>query len=507
MRRRGYTPNDTRDVIRLLSVRYAGSARGRNRILLATVILCIAALTMVFGITRGKIRAEELNTIRTAGTAASGVVEDGNASQYASLKAAGYISQAGRCVTVGPSESEGPVCSIRWADADAWEKLLRPAYTEIHGNYPEQEQEIMLSVRALKALGITDPEAGMEIPLRVSYSLFQSSEETFLLSGWFTDCGSEAAPGYVSEKKLSVWGIRPEEEADLIFRQADRLDWQETETRLYEDLQMKDQGQKITVSDTAAHQAVSGMMGGYGMAVLGAVIVLCGIFFLCHNVLQISMAGDIRQLGLLNTIGATQKQLSRIYYSQIRRILIPGTAAGAALSAVLLAGVIPAALGGEYLEKTGGAEGLHIFHPGILLLSILFTDGIVLAASAGVIRKTVKMSCRESVGYTDASVQGSVRKRRGKDPVFIKKKRSPAGEMRYLARRNIAGHGKKKYCRSQEEVPPDRALPFSRSGNISLGGCGHFGERLCLCDRAAPGLPDRRAVQCLGARKRIRRRI
>ena len=95
MRRRGYTPNDTRDVIRLLSVRYAGSARGRNRILLVTVILCIAALTMVFGITRGKIRAEELNTIRTAGTAASGVVEDVNASQYASLKAAGYISQAG----------------------------------------------------------------------------------------------------------------------------------------------------------------------------------------------------------------------------------------------------------------------------------------------------------------------------------------------------------------------------------------------------------------------------
>ena len=269
MRRRGYTPNDTRDVIRLLSLRYAGTARGRNRILLVTVILCIAALTMVFGITRGKIRAEELNTIRTAGTAASGVVEDGNASQYASLKAAGYISQAGRCVTVGPSESEGPVCSIRWADTDAWEKLLRPAYTEIRGNYPEQEQEIMLSVRALKALGITDPEVGMEIPLRVSYSLFQSSEETFLLSGWFTDCGSEAAPGYVSEKKLSGWGIRPEEEADLIFRQADRLDWQETETRLYEDLQMRDQGQKITVSDTAAHQAVSGMMGGYGMAVLG----------------------------------------------------------------------------------------------------------------------------------------------------------------------------------------------------------------------------------------------
>ena len=83
MRRREFTPNDTRDVIRLLSLRYAGTARGRNRILLATVILCIVALTMVFGITRGKIRAEELNAIRTAGTAASGVVEDGNASHEA----------------------------------------------------------------------------------------------------------------------------------------------------------------------------------------------------------------------------------------------------------------------------------------------------------------------------------------------------------------------------------------------------------------------------------------
>lgn len=443
MRRRDFTPNDTRGVIRLLSHRYAGTARGRNRILLGTVILCIVTLTMVFGITRGKIRAEELNAIRTAGTAASGVVEDGNASQYAALKAAGYIRQAGRCVTVGPAETKETVCSIRWADADAWEKLLCPAYTEIHGNYPEQKQEIMLSGHALKTLGITDPEEGMEIVLRVYYGLFQNSEEIFRLSGWFTDHGGETVPGYVSEKKLSDWGIRPGEEADLIFRQADRLDWQETEARLYEDLQMSDPGQKITVSDTAAHQAVSGMTGGYGMAALGTVIVLCGIFFLCHNVLQISMAGDIRQLGLLHTIGATQKQLSKVYYSQIRRILIPGSVAGVALSAVLLAGIIPLVLGGEYLEKTGGTEGLHIFHPGILLLAILFTDGIILAASAGVIRRTVGMSCRESVGYTDASVRNSSRKRREKDPVFIKKKRSPAGEMRYLAGRNISGHRKR----------------------------------------------------------------
>ena len=451
MKRRNYTPNDNQNVIRLLAVSFARSAKGRNHILFVTVVLSIITLTMVFGISQGKIRSEELSIIRKNGTAASGVVEDGTASQYASLKSLDYIKQTGRCVTIGTAEAAGedpgaegetaPVCTVRWADRDAWKDLLRPAYTKLQGSYPEKESEIMLSEKALKTLGITDPKEGMEISLHISIGLFQSTDETFLLSGWFTDHSNGAALGYISEEKLDDWGIRPDEEADLIFRQSDQLGWQKTEERLYEDLQTKDQNQKITVTDTAGYQAVAGITGGYGMAALGAVIVLCGAFFLCHNVLQISMAGDIRKLGLLNTIGATQKQLSKIYYSQIRRILVPGTAAGAALSVILLAGIIPAILGSQYLYETGGAEGLRLFHPAILLLSVLFTDGILLAASAGVITRTVKMSCVESTGYTETL--GKKRFHKERKPVFTKRKRTSAGEMRYLAWRNISGHKKR----------------------------------------------------------------
>ena len=460
MKRRNYTPNDNQNVIRMLAVSFARSAKGRNRILFLTVVLSIITLTMVFGISRGKIRSEELSIIRENGTAASGVVENGTASQYAALKSLNYINQTGRCFTVGVAETaekssgaegaekdsgaEGEkvtVCTIRWADPDAWKDLLCPAYTEIQGSYPEKESEIMLSEKALKVLGITNPQEGMEIPLHVSIGIFQSSEETFFLSGWFTDYSNEAAPGYISEEKLDAWGIHPDDEADLVFRQLDRLGWQETEERLYEDLSMKDQSQKITVTDTAGYQAVAGVTGGYGMAFLGAVVTLCGVFFLCHNVLQISMAGDIRKLGLLNTIGATQRQLSKVYYSQIRRILVSGTAAGAVLSAFLLAGVIPAILSSQYFGETGGAEGLRLFEPAILLLSVLFTDGILLAASAGVIVRTVRMSCVESTGYT--GTLGKKRSHKERKPVFTKRKRTSAGEMRYLAWRNISGHRKR----------------------------------------------------------------
>ncbi len=460
MKRRNYTPNDNQNVIRMLAVSFARSAKGRNRILFLTVVLSIITLTMVFGISRGKIRSEELSIIRENGTAASGVVENGTASQYAALKSLNYINQTGRCFTVGVAETaekssgaegaekdsgaEGEkvtVCTIRWADPDAWKDLLCPAYTEIQGSYPEKESEIMLSEKALKVLGITNPQEGMEIPLHVSIGIFQSSEETFFLSGWFTDYSNEAAPGYISEEKLDAWGIHPDDEADLVFRQLDRLGWQETEERLYEDLSMKDQSQKITVTDTAGYQAVAGVTGGYGMAFLGAVVTLCGVFFLCHNVLQISMAGDIRKLGLLNTIGATQRQLSKVYYSQIRRILVSGTAAGAVLSAFLLAGVIPAILSSQYFGETGGAEGLRLFEPAILLLSVLFTDGILLAASAGVIVRTVRMSCVESTGYT--GTLGKKRSHKERKPVSTKRKRTSAGEMRYLAWRNISGHRKR----------------------------------------------------------------
>ena len=105
MKRRNYTPNDNQNVIRMLAVSFAGSAKGRNRILFLTVVLSIITLTMVFGISRGKIRSEELSIIRENGTAASGVVKNGTASQYAALKSQNYIKQTGRCFTVGVAEA------------------------------------------------------------------------------------------------------------------------------------------------------------------------------------------------------------------------------------------------------------------------------------------------------------------------------------------------------------------------------------------------------------------
>lgn len=440
MRKGKYTPNDNSSVIRMLSIRYGTYSRGRNRILLGAVIVSIVTMTVVFGICFGRIEAEFVRAARAAGTAASGQIREADRAQYAAVRSLSYIKEAGRSVSVGqalpagiseespagPSEDmqaegtagkektggEEPVCSVRWLDHSAWEEMAVPAYTDICGAYPEKEQEIMLSLRSLRALGIDEPEQGMQISLEVSVGLFRTETETFELCGWFTEYADDARgtpPGYISQEKLESWGFDADAEADILFRQADGLDWGETEERLYQDVQMKDSSQRITVSNTYAYDAVNELTGGYGMAVAGALVIFCGIFFLIHNVMQISMAGDVRQMGLLNVIGTTERQLRKIYYGQLRRVLIPGVLIGAALSVLILLVILPKVLGSQYLSRYGGLDGLRIFRPGILAASVVFAVLFVFAASAGVIRRTARASCVETMHYT--GLEGKKRRR------------------------------------------------------------------------------------------------
>ena len=472
MRERKFTPNDNGSVIRMLSAKYARCNRGRNRILLGAVVLCIVTLTMVFGISYGRIRAEYIRSARKAGTAASGMIAGADSAQYAQVRSLSYISRAGRSVTGGeaektaegetadggdvPSETgESPsgnrasgepetVCAVRWMDGDAWEEMAVPAYTDIQGSYPEQEQEIMLSLRSLETLGIDRPEQGMQIDLKVIIGLFRTETETFRLSGWFTDHSEDTedvSPGYISRAKLEDWGFNVDTEADILFRQSDGMDWRETEERMYADVPMKDSAQKITVSDTYAYEAVNEMMGGYGMAAFGALVILSGMFFLIHNVMQISMAGDVRQMGLLHVIGTTEKQIRRIYYGQLFRVLLPGVISGAVLSAGLLLFLLPGILGAQYLSRYGGAEGLQIFRPGILAMAALFAALLLFVSSAGVIRRAARESCAETMHYTGLEKKrrkGKEKVREKKAPARVYRRRSAGMEILFMAWQNLA---------------------------------------------------------------------
>ena len=53
-------PNNNKDIIRFLAKNFAGTKKVRNAILFCSVVIGIVAITMVFGISFGKIQAEEI---------------------------------------------------------------------------------------------------------------------------------------------------------------------------------------------------------------------------------------------------------------------------------------------------------------------------------------------------------------------------------------------------------------------------------------------------------------
>ena len=429
-------PNNNKDIIRFLAKNFAGTKKIRNTILFCSVVIGIVAITMVFGISFGKIQAEEIRLTRENGTASSGRIEDGTEEQYAKLKQLDYIKQVGKSIFVGEatevSENNAKtICDIVWADSESWNNFWRPAYTNVIGSYPQKKDEILLSERALKKLGISEPEQGMEINLDVYKGVFEHSKETFKLCGWYTDSGNELATGYISHDKINELNLE-KGSYTLLFSQSNHLSRSKIEEKLYQTLPMKSAEQKIYVSDTAQYTAVSKLSGGYELVILGTLGILCGIYFLVRNVLWISMSEDIQNLGLLHTIGATERQITKIYRKQMRSLMLKGSVLGSLLSVVILVLMIPEILGVHFYQEMGGNTILSFFRPWILLLSVVFVNGILWMASEEIIRKITKLSCIESATY-----DGNMGDRKEKHPGKLVLKRSEAGEMFYIAWENI----------------------------------------------------------------------
>lgn len=432
-------PNNNEDIIRFLAKNFAGTKKVRNTILFCSVVIGIVAITMVFGISCGKIQAEEIRLTRENGTASSGRIEDGTEEQYAKLKQLDYIKQVGKSIFVGEAtdvseNNEKTICDVVWADSESWNNFLKPAYTNIIGSYPQKKDEILLSKRALKKLGISEPEQGMEINLDVYKGLFEHSKEKFKLCGWYTDSGNKLAIGYISHDKINELNLE-KGPYTLLFSQSNHLSRSKTEEKLYQALPMKSADQKICVSDTAQYTAVSKFAGGYEMVILGTLGILCGIYFLVRNVLWISMSEDIQNLGLLHTIGATERQITKIYRKQMRLLMLKGSVLGSLISALILVLLIPELLGFHFYQEMGGNTILSFFRPRILLLSVVFVNGILWIASEGVIRKITKLSCIESAAYNENTVA-----RKTKHSGKIVHRRSETEEMFYIAWGNITRH-------------------------------------------------------------------
>ena len=240
---------------------------------------------------------------------------------------------------------------LYWLDKICWEKQTVPALESTTGNYPENENEIMLGSNTLKAMGIQDPEIGMRIPVTY-FTLEEGSDEKrlekeFTLSGWYTDY-TRATRGYVSKAFFEETGVKQTDftQGSLKISLKNPLYSEKDITKMQEEIVL-DRNQYLSADyETILHF----FMMAAGLTVLLLMIFISGYLFI-YNTMYISISKDIRYYGQLKTVGMTSVQLKRMIYQQAVWNAMAGIPFGLLLAAAVAKIVIP--------------RLLHIVNPGI----------------------------------------------------------------------------------------------------------------------------------------------
>ena len=324
-----------------------------------------------------------MEQIRFAGTVAHAAVGHPTVSQIERLRSLDYVKAVGTGNSVGYVENTPEMgnmsLTLHYFDPIEWETLRAPACVDVEGSYPEQENEIMVSRAVLEQMGIDHPAAGMEIPLVYytdSEKKGERTEETFLLSGWFTSYAfvrsADAADVILVSRELSQKcgkTVERDGSASLLFTDESRVS--EYCEALQSDLDLSGD-QPVAAVQLYATDAGQESAALLSLGAVTVFLIFTG-YLLIYNILYLSVSHDVRFYGLLKTLGATPGQMKRIVKGQIWRLCLIGIPLGVILSLLLSFGVVPFFISALGAVSAGGAvvSFSPIIYAGAVFLPLL----------------------------------------------------------------------------------------------------------------------------------------
>ncbi len=363
---------------KLLRKAYKNSNRKRGLVLALTSGMLVLLGMLLLGFIQGKIRADQLRYQRENGSVVDTYVENGTEKTAEILKNFQMVRQIGLEKICGKLMDNGIVyCECSVMEEQDWEKLKAAAYTDIYGAYPEEANEIMLSQKTLEFLEIHQPEIGMELSLEFHWnSVFivkGTGRQNFILSGYYTDYRKDASnfsTAYLSKKKLEQADLT-EFPCRILLDMKDSLrSGEQTEMLLRESIALGEDEYFVS-EDSAFYKSVRGIAGSFGIgAFLLILLVLCAVL-LIYQLIRISFLRDVRQYGIMRTIGVTVKQIRRVVYRQVLWDIFKGTILGGVLSCLIIGCVFPAMMTKMYMGEAGEMENASF-------LSIPFCAGYAL---------------------------------------------------------------------------------------------------------------------------------
>lgn len=399
---------NNRKVIKRLAITQMKQQPFKNRLLVLAAALATMMLVVVFSIGINYYSVLNHRNLSMYGSDYNGMLTGPSEEQINVVKEMKNVKTAGvavGCVTVADYEGTAVGTSLVWADKNHWEKQLQPVFISLAGTYPQKKDEVMLSEKALKKMGITQPKIGMVLPMSLAYYDGLRKEE-MILSGYFNDYSGKNR-GFVSKSFYHQSGIKSDDldRSRLYINFSTPFISEQDEEAMEESLNMNKYQRFF--ADTEMGDLLFKMI----LSVIGIIcVIMISGYLLIYNIVYISLRKEALYFGLIKTIGATAKQIREIVFRQILLLSMIGIPAGLILGAGISNYLIPK-LVVSLIPGAGNFSGK--FQPVIYVLAIFFSLLTIFISVAKPAKSIAQISPVEAVKQVGLSTKKSKKSKTG----------------------------------------------------------------------------------------------
>ncbi len=395
--------NNNQAVVKRLAKNNLKSNRRRSLSMVLAIMLSSFLLFSVFTVGATYLKMQRQLHIRLTGAEFDAIMYGISEEQKEILEENPTVEHYGVVMVSGVvAETEAdktPGVGLLYADDTYWKKMMAPARKFVKGHYPVEENEVMVTEDALKKCGFSDKKIGDEITF--VYEINEKREvETFRISGIWDGYGDTdnfyMSKAFCDKQKLdAVYYGR----CHISFCKKWMSD--EAQQAFIDSMKLKKSQRLFYVYEYG--NATEIFLGLSGIAL----VTVLSAYLLIYNIMYLSVAGNIRYYGLLQTIGMTGRQIRQLMQKQLLWIGGIGMLAGILIGAGTSFFLIPVVVKTFVSAKEMGAVQVT-FHPIIVLLTVLLTGCTVWYAG----RKPTKIAVGSSpVEALEYRVVSSVRKR------------------------------------------------------------------------------------------------
>ena len=391
------------------NISYSGMKTKKNKyiILVLAVILTSLLFSTLFSVGGSMINEIQESTMRQVGGTYHAGFKYLTKDEYNQMKDDPKIKDVSYRILVGFGDNKEftklySECYYA-EDSNAKESFSYP----VKGKMPEQENEVVVSDKILEALGET-PDIGMTIRLDLDINDTIVSND-FTVSGYYeADPICPAQMIYVSKAFQEKYAP----DATVPYSKAtgsDEVGRYSVDFNFSNSINIEKKVEELIIRTGLREDVNYGINWAYGASNLDpSVVVICGAliiifmfagYLIIYNIFDINIVSDIREFGLLKTIGTTEKQLKKIVRKRANLISIIGIPIGIGLGVLVAAYLLPI-ISGQFDTLTVGKGGLHI-NIWILLAAAFFSYLTVIFSSGKPCRRAAKVSPVETVKYTD----------------------------------------------------------------------------------------------------------